>query len=313
MTDSLLSLVVQDEKVNFLLENLRSSVQQNKPLLLNSGEIQYIKQKFQEGIQIGEKGLHELSFQMIQWFADLADAKVTLIVWGRCPEKTHLEINKTYTSIELGQVMSSKYMDSIVAWSYSPVCKICAQKTNTIASFNQYRFDKNYSSGLKLMLSRIKTTSNICYKIADMVFDIDRMFERDKIVNKYTQTLMDMYGLKMAFQDQKNIFEMLEHLKSEPSIEIIDEKNYLDERRKKSGYEAYKVVFKKNKQSFEIQLQTVDMLNLERSSLIAGHRTYKEKQMEDRKKLGQAYQNFYDVLIQAFSLYPEQHSDYKED
>ncbi len=204
-------------------------------------------------------------------------------------------------------------MDSIVAWSYSPVCKICGQKTNTIASFNQYRFDKNYTSGLKLMLSRIKTTSNICYKIADMVFDIDRMFERDKIVNKYTQTLMDMYGLKMAFQDQKNIFETLEHLKNEPSIEIIDEKNYLDERRKKSGYEAYKVVFKKNDQSFEIQLQTVDMLNLERSSLIAGHRTYKEKQMEDRKKLGQAYQNFYDVLIQAFSLYPEQHSDYKED
>lgn len=313
MTDSLLSLVVQDEKVNSLLENLRKSVQQNKPLLLNSGEIQYIKQKFQEGIQIGEKGLHELSFQMIQWFADLADAKVTLIVWGRCPEKTHLEINKTYTSIELGQVMSSKYMDSIVAWSYSPVCKICGQKTNTIASFNQYRFDKNYTSGLKLMLSRIKTTSNICYKIADMVFDIDRMFERDKIVNKYTQTLMDMYGLKMAFQDPKNIFETLEHLKHEPSIEIIDEKNYLDERRKKSGYEAYKVVFKKNEQSFEIQLQTVDMLNLERSSLIAGHRTYKEKQMEDRKKLGQAYQNFYDVLIQAFSLSPELPNDYKED
>lgn len=308
---SLLSLVVQDEKVNTLLQQLRQSAQENRPFNLSSDDIMYMKKRFNEGVQVGEKGLHKLSFYFIQQFAQLADAHTTIIVWGRCPNIEHPEINKTYTNIELAQVMSSEYMDSMVAWSHSPICKICKSKTNTIASFNQYRFDKDYPSGLKVMLSRIKTTSNICYKIADIVFDIDRMFKRDKIVNTYTQTLMDMYGIKLAFQKKDNIFQALDFMKAQDEIEIIDEKNYLDEHKKKSGYEAYKIVIKKEDQLFELQLQTQSMLEVERSHLRASHKTYKERQMEDRRKAGSAYQNLYDILITAFATFPQYHLDYK--
>lgn len=310
MEHSLLSMIIQDEKVNALLQQLRQSAQENKPLNLTADEIMYVKQRFNDGIQVGEKGLHKLSFYFIQKFADIGDAHSTIIVWGRCPHIEHQDINKTYTNIELGQVMSSEYMDSMIAWSHSPLCKICKSKTNTIASFNQYRFDRDYPSGLKVMLSRIKTTSNICYKIADIVFDIDRMFQRDKIVNTYTQTLMDMYGIKLAFQNRNNIFDTLEFLKNQPEIEVIDEKNYLENHKKKSGYEAYKIVIKKEDQLFELQLQTQAMLEVERSHLRASHRTYKERQMEDRKKAGSAYQNLYDLLITAFATFPQYH--YKE-
>jgi hypothetical protein len=301
MNDSLLSLVVQDERVSSILDNLRKSAQERKEFHISPEDISYIQQKFQHGIAIGEKGLHELSFQLIKHFANLADAKTSLIVWGRCPDEHHPNIVKSYTAIDLSQVLSSKYMDSMIAWTHSPICKICNRKTNTIASFNQYKFDTKYPSGLKLMLSRIKTTSNVCYKIADMVFDIDRMFQRDKIINRYTHALTDMYGIKLVFSDVEHISKALEYFRSQPSIEVIEEKDYLGQMRKKSGYEAYKMTIKKEDQLFEVQFQTYRMLDTEKSSLTANHRTYKEKQMDERRQLGSSYQNFYDILIQIFS------------
>ncbi|MEZ4846423.1 MAG: hypothetical protein R2877_05620 [Bdellovibrionota bacterium] len=311
MSPSLLSLVVQDERVAKILENLRQSVKQNQPFHIAPDEIAHIQQKFYAGIEEGEKDLHELSFDVIKSFANLSDAKTTLIVWGRCPDIHHPAIVKSYTQIDLTQVMSSKYMDTMIAWTHSPVCKMCGEKTNTIASFNQYKFDQNFPSGLKVMLSRIKATSNVCYKIADMVFDIDRMFQRDKIENRYKQTLTDMYGLKLAFSTREQIEQSVEYFRNHPEIQFLDEKDYLGEHRKKSGYEAYKIVIQKNGQIFEIQLQTTKMLDTERSSLNASHKTYKEKQMEERRKLGDQYHNFYDILIQIFSSSKDR-IDYKE-
>ena len=311
MNHSLLSLIVQDERVAKILENLRQSVKLNQPFHIAPEEISHIQQKFYEGIEEGEKGLHELSFDVIKSFASLSDAKNTLIVWGRCPDMHHPSIVKSYTQIDLTQVMSSKYMDTMIAWTHSPVCKACGQKTNTIASFNQYQFDQNFPSGLRVMLSRIKATSNVCYKIADMVFDIDRMFQRDKIENKYKQTLTDMYGLKMAFASNEHISKAVGYFRDHPGIQFLDEKDYLGENRKKSGYEAYKIVIQKDGQIFEIQLQTTKMLDTERSSLNASHKTYKERQMEERRKLGDQYRDFYDILIQIFSSSKDR-IDYKE-
>lgn len=301
MTHSLLSLVLQDEKVTTVLNQLRKFTMEGKSFRIPDEDMLYMKQKFQEGIEVGEKGLHELSFQLIKSLASLSDAKATLVVWGRCPDPHHPEIIKSYTHIELAQVMTSKYMDTMIAWTHSPVCRMCKKKANTIASFNQYKFDQDFPSGLKILLSRIKATSNVCYKIADMVFDIDRMFQRDKIVNTYTQALTDMYGIKMAFSEQKNISDMISYFKNQPDIEVLAEKDYLGSKRKKSGYEAYKIVLKKDVQIFEIQLQTEEMLETEKSSLIAKHQTYKERQMEERQKIGDDYWNLYEILIQMFA------------
>ena len=311
MSHSLLSLVIQDEKVASVLSNLRQSVQNGNEFHIEPEDISYMQKKFQSGIASGEKGLHDLSFHIIHSLASLTDVKTTLIVWGRCPDQHHPDIVKSHTQVQLGEVLTSKYMDSMIAWTHSPVCKMCKKKTNTIASFNQYKFDQNFPSGLKILLSRIKTTSNVCYKIADMVFDIDRMFQRDKIVNRYTQALTDMYGIKMAFSQKEHIFKALEYFKNQEDMEVLDEKSYLGENRKKSGYEAYKIILKKNEQLFEIQLQTSRMLDTERSTLTANHKTYKEKQMEERRQLGDAYQNFYDVLIQIFSS-SQDTLDYRE-
>lgn len=301
MNHSLLSLILQDEKVTTVLNNLRKSVIDGKSFHIPEEDMAYMQKKFQEGIEIGEKGLHELSFYLMKSLASISEADATLVVWGRCPDPHHPDIIKSYTKIDLNQVMTAKYMDTMIAWTHSPICKLCKKKTNTIASFNQYKFNQDFKSGLKVLLSRIKTTSNVCYKIADMVFDIDRMFQRDKIVNTYTQVLTDMYGIKMAFDKPENIFKMLEGLKKEEGIQILSEKNYLGPNKKKSGYEAYKIVLQKDSQLFELQLQTVHMLDVERSSLNASHQTYKERQMEERRKIGDDYWNLYDVLIQMFS------------
>ena len=311
MNESLLALVINDEKVNIVLSNLRRSVQEGYKFEISPEDILYVQNKFHQGIATGEKGLHELSFQLLHDFASQHESKASLIVWGRCPDLHHPDIVKSYTRIDLSQVMSSKYMDTMIAWTHSPICKLCKKKTNTIASFNQYKIDAEYASGLKLLLSRIKTTSNICYKIADIVFDIDRMFQRDKVVNRYTQALTDMYGVKMIFSNNENIFTALDYFKNNSDIKILEEKDYLGDLKKKSGYEAYKVIIQKSNQLFEIQFQTTKMLEVERKTLTASHKTYKEKQMEERRLLGDEYQNFYDILIQLFSKSKDS-VDYRE-
>ncbi len=112
--ESLFSLVLRDEKVNLILNHLRSSVHDDRPFHIRSSDISYIKKKFQEGIQVGEKKLHEFSFELINKLANMQDAVTTLIVWGRCSNPEHRDINKSYTNIKWGEVFSAKYIDSII-------------------------------------------------------------------------------------------------------------------------------------------------------------------------------------------------------
>jgi hypothetical protein len=70
----------------------------------------------------------------------------------------------------------------------------------------------------------------------------------------------------------------------------------LGSRRKKSGFEAYKIAIQRNYQVFEVQLQTEAMLERENIGFRENHLTYKERQMRLRAQLGKQYEEVYKAL-----------------
>jgi len=78
--------------------------------------------------------------------------------------------------------------------------------------------------------------------------------------------------------------------------ELLEVKDYLGLRKKKSGFEAYKIAIQRNHQVFEVQLQTEAMLERENLGFRENHLTYKERQMRLRGKLGKRYEEVYKAL-----------------
>ena len=61
------------------------------------------------------------------------------------------------------------------------------------------------------------------------------------------------------------------------------------------------MITKYDDQWVEIQIQSKKMFETERQSYTASHQTYKESQMEQRRKLGKEYNLLYETLHQMFS------------
>ena len=95
------------------------------------------------------------------------------------------------------------------------------------------------------------------------------------------------------FQSVKNGVQWFERLSSHQLLEV---KDYLGPKRKKSGFEAYKLVLQQNDQMFEVQLQTQTVLERENMGFRENHLTYKERQMRLRARLGKRYEELQKAL-----------------
>ena len=301
MKDSPLSEVVRDRRFNEILASIRKAVELGGAVTIGPKEIHYIRETFYQSIQLGERRLHRLAQIFLQELTSPAEIKTTFVVWGRCPKPGHSEILKGLVSIAMPDRELYNSPDSQFSNQHAPLCRRCGLKTNGISSFIAYAPDPIPRSGLLLLTTRIKTTSNLCYKVADMVFDIDRMFQRDKIRGRFSQMVTDVYGIKVIVKAEKEIWNVLDHLRNISGLTIEEEKDYVGPRKKKSGFEVYKGIAKGRQQLFESQMQDQKMLEMEESSLPASHRTYKERQMADRRKLGKEYVDLYKALTALFA------------
>jgi hypothetical protein len=81
---------------------------------------------------------------------------------------------------------------------------------------------------------------------------------------------------------------------------LLESKDYLGSRKKKRGFEAYKLVIQRICQIFEVQLQTKVMFEWENIGFQENHLTYKERQMRLRARLGKQYgeiRNALEILL----------------
>src|SRR4030042_1174959 len=172
----------------------------------------------------------------------------------------------------------------------------CGEKTLSIASFVKGVVEGENPFGIHLISTRIKTPSNLAYKVADILFDIDKMFRRDKVLNQYSQVIKDVYGIKVITKDLTVLQKTIQWFHGRPRHEFVEVKDYLLRRKKKSGFEAYKIAIQRNHQVFEVQLQTEAMLEREILGFQENHLTYKERQLRLRAKLGKRYEEVYKAL-----------------
>ena len=289
-----LEKVVHDPKLTQILEAMRISIQCSDELLVPREDVRHVREVFSAAIEAGERGLHAFA-------QDLADeilgGKVLLFseVWGRCLHREHRGIQKSQTRLPGSFRDLYGERDSDRSFLHAPVCW-CGEKTLSIASFVKGMVKNENPLGIQLISTRIKTPSNLAYKVADILFDIDKMFRRDKILNRYSQIVKDVYGIKIItsdFQSVKNGIQWFERL---PGHRFYEVKDYLGPKRKKSGFEAYKLVLLQNDQMFEVQLQTQAMFERENVAFRENHLTYKERQMRLRARLGKRYEELQKAL-----------------
>lgn len=303
MNESPLAEVVRDRRINSILEAARLAVRNNQSIIIEPKDIDYIQRSFVRGLSLGEKKLYDLVADILKHFEPGSPQKIKLITWGRCSTHTKDEPLVQETDLTHEREKLFTVSDTLLSSQYPPTCPECSARASTIASF--IRHIPQSPKSISFIQTRIKTTTNLCYKIADMVFDIDFMFQRDKIYNEFSQVVTDIYGLKVITKTSDDLRKTIEFLRVLPNSEVVEEKDYTGLRRKKSGYEAYKTVVRRDKQLFEVQIQTEEMFHNEQNSHAANHRTYKEIQMAQRKKLGREYIALYKALSQLFSS-PEQ-------
>lgn len=283
-----------------MLEEIRKKIDSRTGLQIRKEDVYHMREAFCSAIASGERKLYRFTQELID---SLLDCPIALIidVWGRCPCKEHKGIQKT--QVKLGEsfgTLQDRYtqetsFDSYLANHFAPICW-CGEKTVSIASFVKAVAERENPFGIRMISTRIKTPSNIAYKVADILFDIDRMFRRDKIMNLYSQTIKDVYGVKIITKDLNSLQKTIRWFKGFPRHELLETKDYLGSNKKRSGFEAYKLIIQRPQQLFEVQLQTEAMLERETLGLRENHQTYKEKQLRMRAKLGKRYIKVYNTL-----------------
>ena len=301
MKDSPLAEVVRDRRFNLILASIRKAVHGGQPITIGPRDVDYIRRMFYRGLSMGERRLHDLARTLLGMLAPGVQIETNFVVWGRCSKPTHADILKQSTAIASPENELYGQPDSDVSKALAPTCSRCGLKATVILSFVQYEPDPVPPSGLLLLSTRIKTTSNLCYKVADMVFEIDRMFQHDKIHGQFSQVVTDVYGIKVILKTESQVQEALKLIRKKRGLTIVEEKDYIGPQKKKSGFEVHKVLVKSRKQLFEIQFQSKAMFEREESNLPASHRTYKEKQMDDRRKLVKEYTELFRALTKLLS------------
>ena len=289
-----LEKVVQDPKLAQILEGMRDSVNPNETFRIEKEDVCHVREAFCAAIEVGEKGLYTFTQDLAN---GMLGCRVSLFseVWGRCLHKKHGGIQKSQTRLpgNFGDLMEEG--DSHRSSLHAPLCW-CGEKTISIASFVKGVVEKENHLGIRLISTRIKTPSNLAYKVADILFDIDKMFRRDKVLNQYSQVIKDVYGMKIITRDLRALRKTIQWVQGLPPHELLEEKDYIGPRKKKSGFEAYKLAVQRNHQIFEVQLQTETMLERETLGFRQNHLTYKERQMGLRAKLGKRYEEVYKAL-----------------
>jgi len=289
-----LEKVVQDPKLTRILEAMRNSINHNEEFQIGKEDVCHVREVFCDAIEAGERGLYTFT-------QDLADGmlggRVSLFseVWGRCIHKEHGGIQKSQTRLAGSFRDLNEEGDSHRSFLHAPVCW-CGKKTLSVASFVKGVVEKENPFGIRLISARIKTPSNLAYKVADILFDIDKMFRRDKVFNQYSQVIKDVYGIKIITKDLTALQKTIQWFDGHPHHQLLEAKDYLGLRRKKTGFEAYKIAIQQNHQVFEVQLQTEAMFKRENIGFRENHLTYKERQMGLRAKLGKQYQEVYKAL-----------------
>lgn len=265
-----------------------------------------VRDSFRHHILEGERHLHVLCHVLAAKLLD-GDFELHSNAIGVLPggenrpflirERITREILRSHTDIDLGNQMLSnfRYMSG-GAWT----------PLELSANFVEYLPAGRPSSGVNRITSRVKAEEELWNKVADEIFDLDNLLERDKHLRQYSKYIKDIFGLKIVCEDEATcllVHAMLERLRiedcdlsaaeglageaadpapQEPGARLlafVETKDYLTcdpSAMKKTGWKALKSVVRWHGQLLEIQVQPLANYYLELDHMSGpSHRSFK--------------------------------------
>lgn len=193
-----------------------------------------------------------------------------------------------------------------------------------VASFVQYGPQASNPYGIFKLISRIKAEQELWNKVADEIFDLDRLVTSDKELKHLSHYVKDVFGLKILVSDAEAARELHRHLTTwrwtdeeleklgitpvsdSRRLEFVEVKDYLV-KTKTSGWRALKSVVRWWDQTFEIQIQPLHNYFREQEKLTReSHKAFKARREALREKVSEAIPlyRFYQSLLRWLFLDP---------
>jgi hypothetical protein len=197
-----------------------------------------------------------------------------------------------------------------------------------VANFVEYEPSTNNAFKVTKLLSRIKAEQELWNKVTDEIFDLDRLFARDKQLKQLSRYVKDVFGLKILTEDAESARALHSNLttwrwtdqdidqlrlpglpedrRCVRSLEYLEIKDYLSQGAgKNSGWKAIKSVVRWWDQTFELQIQPLPNYYREQERFTReSHRSFKlsrEQFREDVARRLPLYGFVRDMLRWLFS------------
>jgi len=309
------------------LEALRESTRTGLPapvLELDRSEIENCRETWEAGVLNGEHHLYDLATLLAHALTGSKRVQlVARVVMGRKEEEEgpgsqRIVIEETITRENLKRVTDYSLAQRIARrYRYRASHDQPFGVLYPRASFLElWPLSTTEDAPATRVLTRVKTNDQIWNKVCDALFEVDDLVERDKILNSGSKYIKDVFGVKVLTPrrvDSYQVEAMLSDivwtprqlqqlgLPSDPSllrIELVERKDYLglpDEKKKRTGWEAIKNVYRWGTQLFEVQIQTEANYFLEALHLTdTSHRTFEMKRRQMRRALEKVVPHYSD-------------------
>lgn len=312
--DSALAMVLQAPAIHELITYLteKKKLQEDHPqrhlrFELSRRFIEEVRAVFKQNILRGERNLHHLAHLLARRLfsgefelhsnvlGTLPDGERPFLIRERISDEALL----SETDLDLGNhLLASFRYRSGQEWV----------PLYLSANFVEYLPCARPSIGVNRITSRVKAEEEIWNKVADEIFDLDTLVNRDKHLRQFSKYIKDVFGVKLVCGDAPSCLRVHEQLKmfrfresdlrAVPGdggltsmeknaggnfhfLELVETKNYLTcepSQKKKTGWEALKSVVRWGNQLFEIQMQPLLNYYLELDHMSEpSHRSFKQQ------------------------------------
>ncbi|MFZ5444190.1 MAG: hypothetical protein ACOZQL_29610 [Myxococcota bacterium] len=307
--DSPLWMVSRAPQLNALvvaLQEHRRSLDEGRGgerLAFSRATIRAARAEFGEMIRRGERDLHLLASLLAERFLGTFQRKSVVIgEIERTRERFTLTVDVTEeevtgsTDIDLGnRVLARLAIADQRGWL----------RAGLISNVVEYEADAPNPFQVYRLLTRIKAEEEIWNKVADEIFELDRLVLKDKQLRHLGRYVKDVFGVKVVvgtpddaarvqaelhtlrFDDARLTARLLATDDAHRQLQFLEVKNYLEqESRKRSGWSAMKSVVAWGGRTFEVQVQPLSNFLHERERLTKeSHASFKSTRERVRDEI----------------------------
>ncbi|MFO0596453.1 MAG: hypothetical protein U0228_14145 [Myxococcaceae bacterium] len=307
--DSPLWMVSQAPTLNALvvaLQRHRAALdagQGGEKLQFSRAEVARARAEFSDMIRRGERDLHLLASLFAEQLLGSVQRKSVVIgEIERTRERFTLTVDVTEdevigtTDIDLGnRVLARLAIADQRGWL----------RASLISNVVEYEADAPNAHQVYRLLTRIKAEEEIWNKVADEIFELDRLVLRDKQLRHLGKYVKDVFGVKVVvgtaadaervqatlqalrFPDERLSARKIPVDEQHRALQFLEVKNYLEtESRKRSGWSAMKSVVAWGGKTFEVQVQPLSNFLHERERLTReSHASFKSTRERVRDEI----------------------------